>query len=113
MPLVIALLVGAAGIALLWAGGVDFPVAVPPGLVILAVGALVVATWRSRAALWVGVFLGLFVTAGFVASCFGSGQGLDNLAGDEGMLAAVGQVVELVGVVSAAYLGLRLALRRA
>ena len=32
---VAGLLTGAAGIAILWAAGVKFPVAVPPGLVLL------------------------------------------------------------------------------
>ena len=42
------LVIGAAGIAVLWASGVEFPVAIPPGLVILLVGALFVglAPWR-------------------------------------------------------------------
>jgi len=45
---VAGLVVGAAGIAILWAAGVEFPVAIPPGLVILLVGALFVALapWR-------------------------------------------------------------------
>ena len=36
------LVVGALGIAILWASGVEFPFAVPPGLVILLAGALFV-----------------------------------------------------------------------
>jgi hypothetical protein len=45
---VAGLVVGADGIAILWASGVEFPVAIPPGLVILLVGALFVglAPWR-------------------------------------------------------------------
>jgi hypothetical protein len=45
---VVGLVVGAAGIAVLWASGVEFPLAFPPGLVILLVGALFVglAPWR-------------------------------------------------------------------
>ena len=47
---VAGLVVSAAGIAILWASGVEFPVAIPPGLVILLVGALFVglAPWRSE-----------------------------------------------------------------
>jgi hypothetical protein len=111
--LVGSLLLGAAGIALLWAGGVDFPVAVPPGIVILVVGSVVVAVGRGRWSAGLGAFLGVFVLVGFVVSCFGSGQGLDSLRGDEGGLALVGQVVELVGVATAAYVGWHLAVRRA
>ena len=45
---VAGLVVGAAGIAILWASGVEFPVAIPPGLVILLAGAVFVglAPWR-------------------------------------------------------------------
>ena len=48
MVTVAGLVVGAAGIAVLWASGVEFPVAIPPGLVILLVGALFagLAPWR-------------------------------------------------------------------
>ena len=66
--LVSGLLVGAWGIAILWAAGVDFPIAVPPGLVILVVGAAVVLGFQSRWADAVGGFLGLFVVVGFVLS---------------------------------------------
>ena len=33
------LVVGAIGIGILWASGVEFPFAIPPGIVILVVGA--------------------------------------------------------------------------
>jgi hypothetical protein len=62
------LVVGAAGIAILWASGVEFPVAIPPGLVILLVGALFVGLAPWRWATGVGAFLGLFVTLGFLIS---------------------------------------------
>lgn len=110
--LVVSLLVGALGIALLWAGGVDFPVAVPPGIVILLVGAVVVAVWRSRWSAVLGAGLGLFVLVGFVVSCF-AGEGLDNLTGDAGAVAAVGQVVQLIGVAMATVVGILLVARRA
>jgi hypothetical protein len=76
---VAGLLVGAAWIAVLWASGVEFPVAIPPGLVILLVGVLFVglAPWRWATA--VGAFLGLFVTIGFLIS-----GGLPNLVGGNG-----------------------------
>jgi len=110
--LVGGLLVGALGIAILWAAGVDFPVAVPPGLVILLVGATVVAGFRTRWADAVGAFLGLFVIVGFVLSGI-NGEGFDNLLGDNGADVAFGQVVQLLGVLAAAISGGLLVLRRA
>ena len=76
---VAGLVVGAAGIAILWASGVEFPVAIPPGLVILLVGALFVALAPWRWATGVGAFLGLFVTCGFLIS-----GGIPNLLGGDG-----------------------------
>ena len=110
--LVGGLLVGALGIAILWAAGVDFPVAVPPGLVILVVGAAVVLGFRTTWADAVGGFLGLFVIVGFVLSGI-NGEGFDNLLGDNGADVALGQVVQLVGVVVAAVSGALLVSRRA
>ncbi len=76
---VAGLVVGAAGIAILWASGVEFPVAIPPGLVILLVGALFVGLAPWRWATGVGAFLGLFVTCGFLLS-----GGIPNLVGADG-----------------------------
>jgi hypothetical protein len=76
---VAGLVVGAAGIAILWASGVEFPVAIPPGLVILLAGALFVGLAPWRWATGVGAFLGLFVTVGFLIS-----GGLPNLVGGDG-----------------------------
>ena len=95
------LVVGAAGIGVLWAAGVDFPVAVPPGIVILLAGALFVglAPWRWAPA--VGTFLGLFVTVGFAVSP----TGWDNLVGRHGADVAAGQAVQLAGVLTAVVAG--------
>ena len=82
------LAVGAFGIALLWAGGVEFPVAIPPGIVILAVGAAL-ATVRKRWTAWVGCGLSLFVLGGFLLS----GKGFHIIGGSEGGVAAVGQTI--------------------
>ena len=76
---VAGLVVGAAGIAILWAAGVEFPVAIPPGLVILLVGALFVGVAPWRWATGVGAFMGLFVTVGFLIS-----GGMPNLIGGDG-----------------------------
>ena len=109
--LVAGLLVGAVGIAILWAAGVRFPVAVPPGMVILLVGAAVVAGFRKRWADAVGAVLGLFVVAGFLLSGV-NGEGFENLLGGHGAMVALGQVVQLVGVVTAAVSGALLVFRR-
>lgn len=65
---VAGLVVGAVGIAILWAAGVEFPIYPPPGIIILLAGAIFVslAPWPWAPA--VGAFLGLFVTVGFLAS---------------------------------------------
>jgi hypothetical protein len=48
--------------------------------------------------------LGLFVAVGFVLSGI-NGEGFHNLLGDHGAAVAAGQVVQLVGVVTAALSG--------
>ncbi|MEU4216260.1 hypothetical protein [Actinoplanes sp. NPDC026623] len=103
---VAGLLVGAAGIGMLWAGGVEFPVAIPPGIVILLVGAAFVALAPWRWAPAIGILLGAFITVGFLVSP----NGIDNLTGQSGAVVAVGQAVQLVGVIGAMVAGV-LALR--
>jgi hypothetical protein len=95
------LVVGAAGIAILWAAGVKFPVAVPPGLLILLAGAVFVAVARWWWAPAVGAALGLFVAVGFAISP----TGFDNLLGRHGASVATGQAVQLVGVLGAVVAG--------
>jgi hypothetical protein len=109
--LLAGLLVGAVGIAILWAAGVEFPVAVPPGLVILIAGAGLVAGVRRRWSDGVGGLLGFFVTVGFLLSGI-NGDGFVNLLGRNGADVASGQFVQLVGVVTAAVSGTRLGLSR-
>ncbi|MBA2698649.1 MAG: hypothetical protein H0U61_07740 [Nocardioidaceae bacterium] len=98
---VLGLVVGAVGIAVLWGAGVEFPVAVPPGLVILMAGALLVTLVRRPWTGAVGALLGLFVLVGFLLSP----TGLDNLSGQEGAAVAAGQAVLLVGVTTALVAG--------
>jgi hypothetical protein len=105
---VTGLLVGAAGIGLLWLGGVEFPIAVPPGLVILLVGAALVAGVRRTWTAWLACALGVFVAVGFVVSGF-NGDGFDHLLGRDGFIVALGQVVQLAGVLLAAVSGAALA----
>ena len=109
--LLAGLVTGAAGIAILWGAGVDFPFAVPPGLVILLVGAGVVAGVRRRWSDAVGGFLGLFVVVGFILSGI-NGEGFNNLLGRNGADVALGQIVQLIGVVTAAISGTRLLWKR-
>ena len=107
---VAGLLLGATGIAVLWAAGVDFPVAVPPGIVILVVGAAVVALVRRPWSAWLAAGLGLFVVVGFVLSGI-NGEGFDHLLGRDGAVVALGQCTQLVGVLVAAASGVALARR--
>jgi hypothetical protein len=98
---VVGLLVGAVGIAILWSAGVPFPFYPPPGIVILAVGALVVVLIRRRWSPIVGAALGLFVVVGFLISPTGT----SNLLGDAGSAVSIGSGVQLVGVIAALVFG--------
>jgi hypothetical protein len=98
---VVGLVVGAVGIAVLWASGrIDFPFYPPPGIVILLAGAIFVglAPWPWAPA--VGAFLGLFVTVGFVIS-----GGPPNLVGREGTSVAIGTWIQMAGVLTALIAG--------
>jgi hypothetical protein len=97
---VVGLVVGALGIAILWASGVEFPIYPPPPIIILLAGAIFMslAPWPWAPA--VGAFLGLFVTVGFVVS--GS---LPNLVGREGTSVAIGNWIQLTGVLTALIAG--------
>jgi hypothetical protein len=99
---VAGLVVGAAGIAIMWASGVEFPVAIPPGMVILAIGALLVALGRWWWIPAVGAAFGLFVTVGFLLSP----TGVDNLVGESGTAVALGQGIQQLGVITAFVAGL-------
>jgi len=96
---------GAAGIATLWASGVEFPFYPPPGLLILASGAAFVGLAKWAWAPAVGAFLGLFVVIGFVLSSIASGAGTGNLTGDAGLGGVIGTVVQLAGVLLAVAAG--------
>jgi hypothetical protein len=111
---VAGLVLGAAGIAVLWASGVEFPVAIPPGLVILLVGALFVRLAPWRWVTGVGAFLGLFVVLGFLVS-----GGIPNLIGADGntffgtrnpiardtLGTIIGTWIQLIGVLTALIAG--------
>jgi hypothetical protein len=97
---VAGLVVGALGIAVLWASGVEFPIYPPPGIIILLAGAIFLglAPWPWAPA--VGAFLGLFVTVGFVVS-----GGPPNLVGRDGTSVAIGTWIQLTGVLTALIAG--------
>lgn len=94
------LVVGAMGIAILWASGVEFPIYPPPGIPILLAGAIFVAMARWPWAPGVGAFLGLFVTVGFVVS-----GGPPNLVGRDGTIVAIGTWIQMTGVLTALIAG--------
>ena len=95
------LVVGALGIAILWASGVAFPIYPPPGIIILLAGGLFVGLAPWRWAPGVGAFLGLFVLVGF----FISPTGLANLVGRAGTRVALGQGIQVAGVLIALIAG--------
>jgi len=97
---VAGLVVGALGIAVLWASGVEFPIYPPPGIIILLAGVIFVslAPWLWAPA--VGAFLGLFVTVGFVVS-----GGPPNLVGRDGTSVAIGTWIQMTGVLTALIAG--------
>ena len=97
----VGLVVGALGILILWASGVEFPFYPPPGSIILLVGALFVGLARWPWAPGVGASLGLFVIVGFLISP----TGVSNLAGEAGMSVAIGQGTQVIGVVTALIAG--------
>jgi hypothetical protein len=98
---VVGLVIGAVGIAILWASGVEFPIYPPPGIIILLGGAIFVSLATRPWAPGVGAFLGLFVLVGFLISP----TGLSNLSGEAGTSVAVGQGIQVVGVLTALVAG--------
>jgi hypothetical protein len=98
---IVGLVVGAFGIAILWASGVEFPFYPPPGIIILVAGAVFVVLIRWPWAPAVGALLGLFVTVGFLISP----TGVNNLTGKAGTGVAIGQGIQLIGVLTALIAG--------
>jgi hypothetical protein len=93
---VAGLVVGAVGIAILWASGVEFPFYPPPGMIILLAGAIFVGLTPWPWAPAVGAFLGLFMIVGFVAS-----GGPPSLFGQDGTGVAIGSWIQMAGVLTA------------
>jgi amidohydrolase family protein len=73
----------------------------PPGIIILATGAVLVGftPWQWTPVL--GILLGLFILAGFLLSP----TGLSNLFGHDGMSVAFGQTIEVIGALVAVIAG--------
>lgn len=94
-------MLGTAGIGVLWASGVVFPFAIPPGMLILTTGALLVGLTSPRWMPAVGAFLGLFVIVGFLISP----DGIPNFVGEHGMSVAVGSWIQIAGVAMALVAG--------
>ncbi|QXJ24625.1 hypothetical protein AGRA3207_005992 [Actinomadura graeca] len=89
------LAVAAAAIPVQIAGGMDYPV-VPPGLVILAAGALVALLARPRWALIVPAVIAVFLSFGAVVT-----DNARDALGDPGdVLAFAGTVVQCAGLVT-------------
>jgi hypothetical protein len=98
---IVGLVIGAFGIAILWASGVEFPFYPPPGIIILVAGTVFVGLARWSWAPAVGALLGLFVTVGFLISP----TGLSNLAGEAGTSVAIGQGIQVIGVLTSLIAG--------
>jgi hypothetical protein len=88
---VAGLLAGATGIAIMGTLGVNVPF---DRIVLLLGGALIVGLVRTRWATGVGVVLGLLVTVGFLVS----DTGMTNLTGQQGVGVAIGQGIQVAGV---------------
>jgi hypothetical protein len=100
MLTVLGLVIGALGIGILWLSGIEFPVYPPPGIVILLAAGLFGLTplrWSPA----VGSLLALFVFVGFLVSP----TGFSNLTGALGTSVAIGQTIEVIGVLIAVIAG--------
>ncbi|MCW2605659.1 MAG: hypothetical protein JWO60_352 [Frankiales bacterium] len=95
--IVLGLLVGAAASRCCGLQASSSPSQYRPGLVVLLVGALLVARVAAPWAAAAGAFLGAFVLVGLLASPTGT----DNLTGRSGTAVACGQAVQLLGVLIA------------
>lgn len=105
---VAGLLTSAAGIAVLWAAGLEFPFYPPPGMLIMSTGALAFTLMRPRLryAALVPALLGPSGVVGFVMeAAIGGGIGLSNLTGGAGAAPVLGQALQQLGVIIAGVAG--------
>jgi hypothetical protein len=98
------LLLGAIGIFVQKAGGVNYD-AVPPGAVIFLVGALLVLALPWSWVPLLGVLVSLFMVVGFVANS----DSLARLGHPGEFLAFLGTWIQVIGVVAALVAGIGLA----
>ena len=94
---VIGLATGAAGNAIMWAAGAEFPFYPPPNLVILLAGALFAAfsSWPWAPA--VGAATGVLIMIAFAVVSITIGAGTGHLTGTAGVLGVIGTVIHLAG----------------
>ena len=92
-----ALLVAAAGVFVIFLSAPDLFPAVPPGVIILAVAAALIAFVPGRWTPIVGVLIALMVTIGGIAS----GNTIDILNGEENPGAILGTVIQYPALITA------------
>ena len=96
-----ALLVAAAGVFIIFVSAPDLFPAVPPGVLILAAAAAIVAFVPGRGTPIVGVLLPVVITIGGVAN----GTSIDILQGDENAGAILGTVIQYPALITATTAG--------
>jgi len=103
-----ALLVAAAGVFVIFLSAPDLFPAVPPGVIILAVAAALVAFVPGRWTPIVGVLIALMITIGGIAS----GNTIDILNGEENPAAILGTVIQYPALITAIAAGVMATTRR-
>ncbi len=103
-----ALLVAAAGVFVIFLSAPDLFPAVPPGVIILAVAAALVAFVPGRWTPIVGVLIALMITIGGIAS----GNTIDILNGEENPGAILGTVIQYPALITAIATGVMATTRR-
>ena len=103
-----ALLVAAAGVFVIFLSAPDLFPAVPPGVIILAVAAALVAFVPGRWTPIVGVLIALMITIGGIAS----GNTIDILNGEESPGAILGTVIQYPALITAIAAGVMATTRR-
>ena len=103
-----ALLVAAAGVFVIFLSAPDLFPAVPPGVIILAVAAAVIAFVPGRWTPIVGVLIALMITIGGIAS----GTTIDILNGEENPGAILGTVIQYPALITAIAAGVMATTRR-
>ena len=103
-----ALLVAAAGVFVIFLSAPDLFPAVPPGVIILAVAAAIIAFVPGRWMPIVGVLIALMITIGGIAS----GNTIDILNGEENPGAILGTVIQYPALITAIAAGVMATTRR-